>query len=268
MQWVSFTMREIRQIDPSRFAKDTLKFLAAVLGSAAIFTWLGVYKTGDLPFWTSFLFWTATVATGSLAGTLLAPRLWDGTFSHWPGALKVGAVAALVSVPVTLVLFGFNPWVGPAEWPDASTWARQYLYVLVISLMLTTAYYVGTLLDAKRIDVGGTAGTSADPAAIFLERLPAKYRGAALYAVSAEDHYLRVHTNRGEELILMRLADAVRELGIETGLQTHRSWWVAKSAITDVRRSEGKLVVVLPTGAEVPVSRSYQADVKDAWPAK
>jgi len=34
-----------------------------------------------------------------------------------------------------------------------------------------------------------------------------------IYAVSAEDHYLRVHTSLGETMVLMRLADAVRQLG-------------------------------------------------------
>jgi DNA-binding LytR/AlgR family response regulator len=67
----------------------------------------------------------------------------------------------------------------------------------------------------------------------FLERLPLKLRGAEVWAVEAEDHYLRLHTSKGQDLILMRLADAVAELeGIE-GAQVHRSWWVARDAITD-----------------------------------
>ena len=59
---------------------------------------------------------------------------------------------------------------------------------------------------------------------------PAGGREAAaeLYAIESEDHYLRVHTSAGQELILMRLADAVRELAGVEGLQTHRSWWVAR----------------------------------------
>ena len=50
----------------------------------------------------------------------------------------------------------------------------------------------------------------------FLERLPAKLRGAEIWAVQSEDHYLRLHTSLGQELILMRLSDAVAELeGVE-----------------------------------------------------
>ena len=46
----------------------------------------------------------------------------------------------------------------------------------------------------------------------FLARLPARLSGAALLAVQAEDHALRLHTSKGEDLILMRLADALVEL--------------------------------------------------------
>ena len=98
----------------------------------------------------------------------------------------------------------------------------------------------------------------------FLERLPAKYRGAALYAVSSEDHYLRVHTDRGEELILMRLSDAMRELEGADGLQTHRSWWVARDGVAEVARENGRQKIVLKSGVEAPVSRSFAAEVKAA----
>jgi DNA-binding LytR/AlgR family response regulator len=82
--------------------------------------------------------------------------------------------------------------------------------------------------------------------------------------VESEDHYLRVHTSAGSELILMRLADAVRELSGIEGLQTHRSWWVAKQGLADVVKGDGKLVLKLKSGAEAPVSRTYLKAVKDA----
>ena len=93
-----------------------------------------------------------------------------------------------------------------------------------------------------------------------------KLRGAALYAVEAEDHYLRVHTDRGSDLILMRLSDAVSELeGIE-GAQTHRSWWVAKDAVADVSRGDGRATLVLKDGAHAPVSRTFARALRaEGW---
>ena len=82
--------------------------------------------------------------------------------------------------------------------------------------------------------------------------------------MEAEDHYLRLHTSRGSDLILMRLADAVAELeGIE-GAQTHRSWWVAKAAVVDARRGDGRAVLTLTNGVEAPVSRSYAGALRAA----
>ncbi len=62
----------------------------------------------------------------------------------------------------------------------------------------------------------------------------------------------------------MRLADAVPELeGIE-GARTHRSWWVAKAAVADARRGDGRAVLTLKNGAEAPVSRSYAGALREA----
>jgi DNA-binding LytR/AlgR family response regulator len=98
----------------------------------------------------------------------------------------------------------------------------------------------------------------------FLERLPAKLRGAAIYAVSAEDHYLRLHTSKGADLILMRLADAITELEGLEGAQTHRSWWVAREAVEGARRDGDRVTLMLKGGVEAPVSRPNVKPLRDA----
>lgn len=98
----------------------------------------------------------------------------------------------------------------------------------------------------------------------FLERLPLRLRGADLWAVEAEDHYLRLHTSRGQDLILMRLADAVAELDGLEGAQVHRSWWVARAALTDVKLGDGRATLTLKDGAQVPVSRTYAKALREA----
>jgi DNA-binding LytR/AlgR family response regulator len=106
----------------------------------------------------------------------------------------------------------------------------------------------------------------AEPAQAFRERLPFRFRQADIHALSAEDHYLRVHTSAGQTLILMRLYDAIRELdGIE-GSQVHRSWWVARDAVRNVTRSDGRLTLDIKGDVEAPVSRSYAKVLKaDGW---
>lgn len=98
----------------------------------------------------------------------------------------------------------------------------------------------------------------------FLDRLPGKFLGGVIYAVQAEDHYLRIRTSKGSDLILMRLTDAIGELeGIE-GAQTHRSWWVAKDGIDKVKRADGRVTLVLKDGTEAPVSRPNVRALRDS----
>ena len=85
-----------------------------------------------------------------------------------------------------------------------------------------------------------------------------------LLALQMEDHYLRIHTALGSDLILLRLRDALAELGPERGLQVHRSWWVANGAVASVERSAGRAVLVLHNGLQVPVSKSFRDKVKEA----
>jgi DNA-binding LytR/AlgR family response regulator len=124
--------------------------------------------------------------------------------------------------------------------------------VLVVSLGMTAISYL-----LHRAPTQTHAAEAGDAPPKFLERLPMKLKGAEVWAVEAEDHYLRLHTSKGQDLILMRLADAVRELeGIE-GAQAHRSWWVARDAITGAERGDGRATLTLKDGAQVPVSRTY-----------
>ena len=103
-------------------------------------------------------------------------------------------------------------------------------------------------------------------AASFLERLPLNLRGSELYAVQAEDHYLRLHTSKGSALILMRLSDALAELKDAKGARTHRSWWVAKDAVVDLARPGGRVVLKLKNGAAAPVSRAHLRGLRaDGW---
>jgi hypothetical protein len=100
----------------------------------------------------------------------------------------------------------------------------------------------------------------------FGEKLPHRLRGAAILAVQGEDHFVRVHTALGEHLVWMRLGDALAEVESLDGRQTHRSWWVAKSAVTGVRRGNGRASLTLSNGLQAPVSRSFSAGLReDGW---
>jgi hypothetical protein len=166
----------------------------------------------------------------------------------------------LVSATIILIQFAIRDPVPVSYWPT--------LYLLVLGISVGIAA-VGWLVDRAFEDRPGVvthapaAGTAPAPVR-FLERLPAKLRGAAIYAVSSEDHYLRLHTSRGSDLILMRLGDAIAELEGLEGAQTHRSWWVAREAVESARRDGDRVTLVLKSGAEAPVSRPNVRPLREA----
>ena len=61
----------------------------------------------------------------------------------------------------------------------------------------------------------------------------------------------------------MRLSDAVESLAGADGMQTHRSWWVARHTIKDVQRKQGKLFLHAGADLVIPVSRTYEKPVKE-----
>ncbi len=136
--------------------------------------------------------------------------------------------------------------------PRLGTLPSYLGYSLVLSAAMTTMSWA---LFRERTTIVVAAPAAAAPR--LLERLPARLWGAEIYAVEAEDHYLRLHTSKGSDLILMRLTDAIAELEGLEGAQTHRSWWVARAGIADIRRAEGRTVIALKDGSEAPVSRTY-----------
>lgn len=97
----------------------------------------------------------------------------------------------------------------------------------------------------------------------FADRLPHGLRGAELLAVAAEDHYLRVITSRGEALIHMRFGDALAALQAHDGARTHRSWWVARTAVVAVKRGGGRAQLTLRDRRQVPASRRFARKLRE-----
>lgn len=183
--------------------------------------------------------WWATAVAAALLGSLPSAFevAWAESFLRVErdlGPLDLAAIygdVALIAVPLTLLIVGLRRRRGPDRPPDRT----------------------------------GPAGDGA-AADRLLAALPPERRGAIL-ALAAEDHYLRVITDRGEALILKRFGDALADVAALDGLRVHRSWWVSRSAVASVERDGERLMLVLRGGFRVPVSRSYALAVREAWGA-
>ncbi|WDE14079.1 LytTR family DNA-binding domain-containing protein [Thalassomonas haliotis] len=95
----------------------------------------------------------------------------------------------------------------------------------------------------------------------FMDKLPIDKRGTLL-CLEMDDHYLKVHTDKGHHMLLMRLKDALADLVDYPGLQTHRSWWVAEEAIRESVKQERRVSLRLSNDLLVPVSRTYLPELK------
>jgi len=146
------------------------------------------------------------------------------------------------------------------------TLAIVVLFVTLGELMRTspaaTAEAVSLPMANAPAATQAPAPTAAQTPAI-LERVSLPQRGK-LIALIVEDHYVDVVTDKGKTLVLMRLADAIREAAPLAGLQVHRSHWVALDAVVRTQRSEGKVMIELSNGMRLPVSRGYLPAAKEA----
>jgi len=189
--------------------------------------------------WTAALVWSPGLA---LVLWFAVPRRIH------PGLARVGA-AILLSAPVALAV----SFIARLLWPGGSARGLFYAYPQIVSVAIPLAA-VSWLVRAwmARRDAAAAAGPTPPR---LMARLPAALEGEIL-ALQAEDHYVRVHTTRGSTLLLMRMADAIAELDGQPGLQVHRSWWVARGAVSGAAPTGRRASLTLVNGLIVPVTRA------------
>ncbi|WP_394730086.1 LytTR family DNA-binding domain-containing protein [Altererythrobacter sp. GH1-8] len=115
---------------------------------------------------------------------------------------------------------------------------------------------------ASRSVADARSGSADAERSIFLERVP-KHLRRDIIAMAASEHYVDVYSQGGESKVLYRFGDAAREmerLGI--GLRVHRSYWVAKNAITRLSGKGRLRQLDLPNGMTVPVSQAHLPKVQ------
>lgn len=219
---------------------------------------LGPFGSSERSLLERLVYWQICMVGGGMIGVAIDEPLRRRIGHFW---LRV-ALASISMTPFVTVLVGLtNHWLGGMRlhWGNvAQPWFQVFVVCFATMLFRQLAW-------AQTSTPPAVAPTpEADPLAIFRERLSAKRRAAALIAVEAEDHYLRVHTDAGEELIAARFGDALAELAGAPGFRTHRSWWVAAEAIDEIKWLRGRGEARLKSGLVVPVSRGQASDLKAA----
>lgn len=229
-----------------------LRGLAIAAMAGVFLAAAGAFGTDDAPMGARFAYWIGVMLVGATAGIVVSVLVDRGGWFDDRPALQGMLIALTLSAPLTVFI-----WIISTGAFHRGQFEPAHMRFFVGPVFIVTCAMTALNYFTQRTPPETHAAPAGSAPPRFLERLPAKLRGAEIFAVEAEDHYLRLHTSKGQDLILLRLSDAVAELEGLEGAQVHRSWWVARAAVEDARRGDGRAVLTLRDGARVPVSRAY-----------
>lgn len=204
--------------------------------------------------------WTIAICLSIMAEILLRDRV-----NHTLARMMIGSLVAALPIGFALGAIDFA-FVG--HWTGMGDGFHRALFALPLCALFCLLTYTATHRQIAEASAppalvpAPTASPTSEPE--ILARLKPQNRGPLL-RLSVEDHYTDVVTSRGHELILLRFADALKELGLTRGLQVHRSHWVADAHVETLRRDGGKLVLIMKDGTEIPVSRTYMDAVRSRF---
>jgi hypothetical protein len=216
----------------------------------------GTYLNGTFP--SRLLYWLATGWLGlALYGAvLLSLRPWLSG-SAWRRWSSVAAGSLLASGPEAW----FSHWLAMEMWPVLAAHAPSLLLWYGQTALIGGVW---TLALARLLVDDGSRRTANVPASAEPPTDAMALFSGDVLALQMEDHYIRVHRPEGSQLVLMPLGQGIAALGSIEGLRTHRSWWVARAAVTEVQGTPRAMKLRLRNGLEAPVARSAVTSLRQA----
>lgn len=235
--------------------------LLLVLAVGALLGRLGPFDTfGELSSSERYAYWIGLTLLMWLQGVALLSLVEPLSRRGWRRWGRVILAGLLAAIPTAFEV----AWVEMLLRVERDLGAVDMLAIFgdvtllsVPLLLLTHGWRVSQpprLAEASRVD-------GAEPLVALMEP---KRRGP-LIAIGSEDHYVRLYSDQGHQLVAMRFGDAIAGLNDEAGLQVHRRWWVACHAVDTVSRAGDGLQLKLHNGLTVPVSRSYAQQARKMW---
>jgi hypothetical protein len=240
--------------------------LALLLAIGLFMGLVGPFGSDELSTGQACVYWIVCIVGGGLIGIAFDEAVGRRTRTFWRRLL----LTTVVMTPATTLWVMATERVlagGVISWPRYLSLFWQ-VFLICIPVMGIRALVLRRPPAVPETRIVETRVVVAPPLpeaeAVFRRRLSARRRAARLIAVEADDHYLRVHTDAGAELVTLRFAAALEELSGAHGFRTHRSWWVAAEAVEGARWRRGGGELRLAGGLVAPVSRTYAQAVKAA----
>ncbi len=263
---LQLALREMQRHFGDRRVLAGMAVVAVILGFAGPFGTFDELKLGPrIAYWAAIV--VSTYGFGYAVAMFISRLFGLKVQKPW---LRVLVFGALTGVPVTLAVMAVNfAAFGSSGIEPVGLWLQCTLIgmgVITITEIFDRSDSRGTAAPAGAVPAGALPETAAmleaptapvaDATPPILDRVPLPARGK-LWALVVQDHYVEIVTERGKTLVLMRLGDAMREVGVLPGVQIHRSHWVALGAVAKVVKAEGKPAVELPDGRRLGISRGY-----------
>lgn len=275
---MQFTNREITQknqsvrvfFEPTHTITDMLVMVCVGL----LLGYLGPFGSADALKQWAYAYWITVCLIGFW---VYAPIIHFGDLSLQRFTQSYRIRIALATSIASLLMATIVPIITNVFFQTQRPWLDLFITALPKTLVIGSAISIVTLLkshlrDQKLQILAAERAANEQPsttetkdslaaAKAIIEQLPANKRGQLL-AIETQDHYLKIYTDKGHHLVLMRLKDALTVLQDYPGLQIHRSWWVAEYAIKEIQKADRKVWLVLTNEVQAPVSRTYAAEVK------
>lgn len=176
-----------------------------------------------------------------------------------PSWIITGLVTALITCfPLLLWVETLGLIQGRALPETASDWTWSMGEALLAALFALAVFEGYTQLRKRAYRVG--AKKVEGP--VVHETLNQVVRADAgkIYGFCAEGHYGRIFCETGEHFVDRPFSDLMRSAATSDGVQVHRSWWVAKGAVSSFRRIGSAGELTLLNGVKVPVARRRMTD--------
>ena len=257
----------------SRLREEVVWSLSILVRPLTLFVWVstslvaiisGPFGTDALMAWpVRSFYWFTIICVAVIIGVLVRAVTAALIGYEWP--LRFDVIATLLTTAICA------PLIWALRRTADSLSGVPTVEFLVVAL--NTLVIVGLVFVVRRHLSPSEPGSYLEPEPDPRVRCysPPTYQNPRLYRrlsgsttgpilrLSGKDHHVEVVTPEARETLRLRLSDAIDEMDPVEGYCTHRSHWVARTAIDTVDRSQpGKIFIVLINGDRVPVSRKYR----------
>lgn len=183
--------------------------------------------------------------------------------SFWGVSLSALMGGQALGVKEWAQLLAFNTLFCTVGEVFLSTFLLKRIVVDTREMAHPVSIYMASEDGGMRVSEASDVATTTDDAPQWVELLGQRVAIDDVWHLKAEEHYVAVGLQGGRSLLLRgRLTDAIAQLPEGTGMQVHRSHWVASTALAAVRCVRTGCYLRLHGGAEVPVARNRKAEVK------